>query len=100
MQGQGMGMQGGMGMVSLIFSFVLAARCRTLHLCFTNFLSLINSQNQGMGGGMNPQMGMQGGMGMGMQPGMGGMRPTMPQQQGMGMQGFPQQQQGYNAGGF
>ena len=95
-----MGMQGGMGMVSLIFSFVLAARCRTLHLCFTNFLSLINSQNQGMGGGMNPQMGMQGGMGMGMQPGMGGMRITMPQQQGMGMQGFPQQQQGYNAGGF
>jgi len=95
-----MGMQGGMGMVSLIFSFVLAARCRTLHSCFTNFLSLINSQNQGMGGGMNPQMGMQGGMGMGMQPGMGGMRPTMPQQQGMGMQGFPQQQQGYNAGGF
>ena len=59
-----MGMQGGMGMVSLIFSFVLAARCRTLHSCFTNFLSLINSQNQGMGGGMNPQMGMQGGMGM------------------------------------
>jgi hypothetical protein len=33
----------------------------------------------GMGGGMNPQMGMQGGMGMGMQPGMGGM------QGGMGM---------------
>jgi hypothetical protein len=80
---------------------MLAACYRTLHSCFTIFLSRqINSQNQGMGGGMNPQMGMQGGMGMGMQPGMGGMRPTMPQQQGMGMQGFPQQQQGFNAGGF
>ena len=50
-----------------------------------------------MGGAMNPQMGMQ-----------GGMRPSMPQQ-GMGMQGgfpqqqqgFPQQQQGFgNPGGF
>ena len=32
---------------------------------------LTRHQGMGMGGGMNPQMGMQGGMGMGMQPGMG-----------------------------